>query len=254
MNNSQLTINISRTSVQVAEVLRSSQEVVSNHFLRFKGATPLGYKEELKEFFGGLSLKDEYEEYTMSWCSLNYGLVPMRVFNDSSPQQIMHLLFGDAIEKENSDFNRLAELNMVSVYEIPDWVKSFFIIKFPQLIFKHEHAMTLRALFQGSVYKLKTVVSVCDNYINVSILEKNELKFSNAFEYLNAEDIVYHLMFVLEQKGYKEEKGMLQFIFQNEESEAFANKAIDLLQETKMISSHSILESENSAKLQLLCV
>jgi hypothetical protein len=254
VNNIQLTINISRTSVQVAEVLRSSQEVVSNHYMRFKGATPINYKEELKSFFDGLSLKDEYEEYTMSWCSLKYGLIPMRVYNDSSPQKIMELLFGDTIEKENSDFNRLAELNIVNVYEIPDWVKSFFIIKFPQLIFKHEHAMTLRALFQGSTYKLKTIVSVCDNYINVSIIQKNELVFSNAFEYLNAEDIVYHLMFVLEQKEFKEEKGTLQFIFQNEESQAFTNKAIDLLKETKMIKSHSILESENSSKLQLLCV
>ena len=254
MNNTQLTINISRTSVQVAEVLRSSQEVVSSNFMRFKGANPISYKEELKSFFESLSLKEEYEEYTMAWCSIKYALVPMRVFNDSTPPKIMELLFGDSIEKEDSDFNRLAELNIVDVYEIPDWVKSFFIIKFPQLIFKHEHAMTLRALFQGSTYKLKTIVSVYDDYMNVSIIQKNELKFSNAFEYHNAEDIVYHLMFVIEQKGFKEEKGEIQFYFQNKESQEFANKAIELLKETQMIKSHTIIESENSAKLQLLCV
>lgn len=254
MSNTQLTINISRTSVQVAEVLRSSQEIVSNNFVHFKGGNPISYKEELKSFFESLSLKDEYEEYTMAWCSIKYALIPMRVFNDSTPPKIMELLFGDSIEKEDSDFNRLAELNIVDVYEIPDWVKSFFIIKFPQLIFKHEHAMTLRALFQGNTYKLKTIVNVCDDYINVSIIQKNELKFSNAFEYHNAEDIVYHLMFVLEQKGLKEEKGEIQFYFQNKETNKFTNKAIELLNETKMIKTHTISESENSAKLQLLCV
>jgi hypothetical protein len=61
-------------------------------------------------------------------------------------------------------------------------------------------------------------------------------------------------MFVLEQKGYKEEKGNIQFYFQNEESLQFVNKAIDLLKETKMIKSHVVLESDNSAKFQLLCV
>lgn len=254
MSNTQLTINISRTSVQVAEVLRSSQEVVSINSIRFKGSNPISYKEELKSFFDGLSLKDEYEEYTMAWCSIKYAIIPMRVFNDSTPPKIMDLLFGDSIEKENSDFNRLAELNMVNVFEIPHWVKSFFIIKFPQLIFKHEHAMTLRALFQGSTYKLKTIVSVCDDYMNISILKKNELQFSNAFEFYNAEDIVYHLMFVLEQKGLKEEKEEIQFYYQNDENKEFVNKAIELLNEAKMIKSNTILESKNSAKLQLLCV
>lgn len=254
MNNTQLTINISRTSVQVAEVLRSTQEVVSNNSIRFNGSNPLSYKDELKSFFDNLSLKDEYEEYTMAWCSHKFALVPMRVFNDSTPPKIMELLFGNSIEKEDSDFNRLAELNMVNVFEIPDWVKSFFIIKFPQLIFKHEHAMTLRALFQGSTYKLRTVINVCDDYINIAIIQKNELMFSNAFEYHNADDIVYHLMFVLEQKGYKEEKGVIQFYYQNTENKAFTNKAMDLLKEIEITKSHSILESDNSAKLQLLCV
>lgn len=254
MSNIQLTINISRTSVQVAEVLRSSQEIVSNNFLCFKGGNHISYKEELKSFFDNLSLRDEYEEYTMAWCSHKYALVPMRVFNDSTPPKIMELLFGNSIDKENSDFNRLAELNMVNVYEIPDWVKSFFIIKYPQLIFKHEHAMTLRALFQGSTYKLKTVISVCDAYINIAILQKNELVFSNAFEYHNAEDIVYHLMFVLEQKDLKEENGSIQFYYQNRESEEFSEKAIKLLNDTVKVKSNTILKSLNSAKLQLLCV
>ena len=250
----QLTINISRTSVQVAEVLRSSKEVVSSHFLRFKERSPIGYKEELKSFFAGLHLKDEYDEYTMSWCSIKYGLIPTRVFNDSSPQKIMELLFGDSIEKEDSDFNRLAELNIVNVYEIPDWVKSFFIIKFPQIIFKHEHSMTLRAVFQGSTYKLMTSVTVCDDYINIAILHKNELKFSNAFEYHNAEDIVYHLMFVLEQKKYAQEKGEVQFYYQNKDNSEVVEKTKELLETTNMTKFHSILESQNSSKLQLLCV
>ena len=254
MSNIQLTINISRTSVQVAEVLRSSQEIVSEYALIFKERSPIWYKAELKSFFDTLPLKDEYDEYTMSWSSIKYGLIPMRIFNDSSPQKIMELLFGDSIEKEDADFNRLAELNMVDVYEIPDWVKSFFIIKFPQLIFKHEHAMTLRALFQGSTYKLTSVVNVCDEYINIAIIHKNELKFSNAFEYNNADDIVYHLMFVLEQKKYKEEKGNLQFYFQSKEGHEMVNTALGLLKKTNLLNAHTILESQNSLKLQLLCV
>jgi len=62
------------------------------------------------------------------------------------------------------------------------------------------------------------------------------------------------LMFVLEQKGYKGVKGETQFYYQNEENKDFIDKAVDLLKQTNMTKSHTILESENSAKLQLLCV
>src|SRR5690554_7703273 len=90
-----------------------------------------------------MNLRDDYEEYTMAWGTQKQTLVPLSVFNESSARSIFQLMFGEGTDENMIDFNRLMELSMVSVFEIPDWVKSFFIIRFPQIVFKHEHAMTL---------------------------------------------------------------------------------------------------------------
>lgn len=254
MASKQLTIHISRTSVHVAEVLRSSQEIVKSKSMLFKEMNALAYKSQLTRFFDENKFEENYEEYTLAWCTPKQALMPMLVYNDTNPTDVLNLLFGDTVELANSDFNRLAELNMVCVYEIPDWVKSFFVMKYPHIVYKHEHAMTLRAIFQGSTYKLKTVITLSDEYMNISILSKNELQFSNAFEYQNAEDILYHLLFVLEQKNLKEETGKIQFYYQNETTEEVAIEVVKLLNNHGLVEKHRIIESENSAKLQLLCV
>lgn len=148
MDNIQLVIHISRTSVQIAEVFRSNQEIIRQFEFELLENSPEGYKKKLQTIFDQLDLKEEYAEYSMAWATPNQTLIPMGVFNESSSEAIFNLMFGGEIDPKTVDFNRLMELGMVSVYEIPDWVKDFFIRRFPHIIFKHEHAMTLRALFQ----------------------------------------------------------------------------------------------------------
>ncbi|MDX1653014.1 MAG: DUF3822 family protein [Brumimicrobium sp.] len=254
MESIQLTIQISRTSVLVAEVLRSSQEIRSSKYLTFENTNPAAYKGQLDELLQSGGFTAAYDEVTLGWSSMIHSLVPMRVYNDTNASDLIRLLFGDAVEEGEPNFNRLAELNMVSVYTLPDWVKSFFVMRFPGILVKHEHAMTLRALFQGPTYKLKVVVSLCSTYMNIAIIEKNELKFSNAFEFQNEEDILYHLLYVLEQKGIKEEKGELLFIIESDSDKSFSEKTVKRIKEHSLLKNFDLYEPKKSILNQLLCV
>jgi len=254
VSKTQLTIHISRTSVHVAEVLRSNQEIVRSFSYELIENTPEGYKKKLREIFDEMNLRDDYEEYTMAWGTQKQTLVPLSVFNESSARSIFQLMFGEGTDENMIDFNRLMELSMVSVFEIPDWVKSFFIIRFPQIVFKHEHAMTLRALFQKNTFQRKINISFSDEYVNVSILNKNELGFSNSFDFQTAEDILYHLLFVIEQQGLTNEDGEINFYFVDEKTKVMAEeskKLFEALKATKKIKVNSI---DNVLKLQTLCV
>lgn len=254
MSTTQLAINISRTSVQVAEVLRSNQEIVRVYEQALLENTVEGYKSELKTFFQGIPLRDDYAEYTMAWQSPKHTLVPLSVFNESAAHPIYTLMFGEEVAKNTVDFNRLMELNMVSVFEIPDWVKSFFIIKFPQLMFKHEQAITLRALFQQSTFKRKLVVSLCDDYINIVLIHHNELQFSNVYEFQSSEDILYHLLFVLDQKKLNEEEGSIAFYFNNKANESIAKETKQLIEKHQVLKKMTVDSISSSLKLQTLCV
>jgi hypothetical protein len=254
VSNTQLTIHISRTSVHVAEVLRSNQEIIRQYSFELLENTPEGYKKKLKEIFDDLNLRNDYVEYTMAWGTEKQCLVPLSVFNESSAKSVFQLMFGEGTDEKMIDFNRLMELSMVSVFEIPDWVKSFFIMKFPQLVFKHEHAMTLRALFQKNTFKRKITVSFSDEYMNISIISKNELTFSNSFEFQTPEDILYHLLFVIEQEGLTNEEGEINFLYVDDKTKQKAEATQKLLEGLKTLKKLNINSIESVLKLQTLCV
>lgn len=254
MSNTQLTIHISRTSVHVAEVLRSNREMIRSEYAPLHESTPQDYKEKLKAFIDQHGFDKDYEEVTAAWSSANYALIPLRVFNESNPKSIHALLFGDKVKEQTVDFNRLMELNMVNVFEIPDWVKSFFVMRYPRITIKHEHGMFLRALFQNSTFDRAIHVSLCDDYMNISIVHHNELIFSNSFHYQTADDVLYYTLFSLEQKGLQKEKVKLSGYYVCEEQAKILSEYKTLLSKVASASSIDTLPFINSLTLQPLCV
>lgn len=254
MSNTQLAIHISRTSVHIAEVLRSNQEIIRQVSHELLENTFDGYKRRLKAIFDDFNLQENYAEYTMAWGTPKHTLVPLSVFNESSAQSVFQFMFGETVDEKTIDFNRLMELSLVSVFEIPDWVKSFFIRRFPQIVFRHEHAMTLRALFQKNTFKRKINVSFSDEYINICIINKNELIFSNHFNFKTSEDIIYHLLFVLEQEKLTDEEGEINFLYIDEKTKRKAETVVKTLDDLQTFSKIKVNSITSALKLQTLCV
>jgi hypothetical protein len=254
VSNTQLTFIISGTSVSYAEVLRSSQAIVRSKTHRFLSTREAELKEELSQFVAGLNLNADYKEYSLAWCSPNSALLPTAVFSESTPEKLAHLVFGDAIEKNNLDFNRISELSIVNVYEIPLWIKSFFIIKFPQILIQHEQTLNLRALFQGSVFKLKIVVSVFDDYFSLNIIYKSELIFANSYGYTSMEDIVYYTQFAVKSKNIQENKAELLGITSSPESEVLFKEFSSAMTKIQASSMSLDISSKSHFQQQTLCV
>lgn len=254
MEKIQLTIFISRTSVHVAEVFCSNQEILLAKSFDLIENTAEGYKNRLKEIFDQLNLKEEYHEYSLAWSTPENTLVPLGVFNQSSAKDVFKLMFGTEIDEQTIDFNRLMELNMVNVFEVPNWVKSFFVLKFPKILIQHEHTMTLRALFQKSTFDRRVFLSVCDNYINIDVVYHNELTFSNNFEYQTVDDILYHLLFVLEQEKLSDEKAVINFLFMDEASQHKVKEVQTKINSLNVLNNMKMGTVDSILKLQTLCV
>lgn len=253
VSNTQLSIHISRTSVHLAEVLRSNQEIIRLEHTLLHESTPDRFREVIKSFIEEKGFVKDYEEVTAAWSTPKHALIPLRVYNDSDPKSLHTLLFGDAIDARTIDFNRLMELNMVNVFEIPDWVKSLLVIRYPRVTIKHEHALFLRAIFQSSTFDRAIHVSLNDDYMNLSIVHHNELIFSNSFQYQTSDDLLYYTLYVLEQRGFKEEQIKLHGYFVNEAQEKLLHALKELLSK---VSGHAIEVGSfnNILTLQTLCV
>lgn len=254
MNNTQLTIHISRTSVHVAEVLLSNQEIIRSESLALHESTPAEYKSKLGEFFAEHKFDKEYDEVSAAWSTPHNALVPLRVYNDTDPKSLYTLLFGEDLDQKTIDFNRLMELSMVAVFEIPDWVKSFFVTRYPRIAIKHEHALTIRAIFQSSAFDKGIHIVLCDEYMNIFLVQHNELKFSNSFEYQTAEDVLYYAMYVLKQQKWTDEKIKLFGYFTGEGGAKILRDFEAKLKLVRDKEKTNIQPFTNILKLQPLCV
>lgn len=255
MSTKQLTITLSRTSVQIAEVLRSMEETTHLASYVFTSSLPADYKSQLAKFIEELDWISEYEEVTLAWCTQTAFLVPMRLFQETDKKELMHLVVGTNVEEQNLDYNRLPEMEVVMLYDIPLWVKSFFIPRFPRILVQHESSMILREFAQRSTFQLSIRICCADEYFSVLIMDKNELVFCNSFEYQSSEDIVYYFLNVLQQLNLKDEKGKIETYFSNERSKEIVLSATETMQELKALPHFLFSDTPiNTNVIQLKCV
>ena len=120
------------------------------------------------------------------------------------------MCFGEETPKDHIDYNRIPEQGIVNLFEIPLWVKSFFVIKYPRSIIQHEGSHVIRGLFSEPSFKLKTTLVIYNDFFLMCIAKENKLQFYTVFDYHFIDDIVYHLMFTLQQKEYLKENGAIQ--------------------------------------------
>lgn len=195
-----LAIDLSSIGIQIGQ---PGQVLNTNQSMRFSNLTDLAIKEELNHFFQDQNIKmSELNECTISWSCMRTTLVPGNIFAASSPLSIFSLCFGKNFDSNTIDYNRLPEQAIVNIFEIPLWVKSYFVPKFPRAIIQQEGSVIIRGLFGTGTFKLRALLSIHDTYFGLTIVKENKLQFYSIFDYQNSDDIIYHFIFVLQQKEW----------------------------------------------------
>lgn len=254
MNGRHLAIEISANAVRFVSV---RNDVVLHRLNEsITGKTDLECKESLKSIFDNHSfLKDEFEEITVAWCVDRSSLVPNAIFNESTPVDIFQLCFGKDSVKQEIDYNRISELSVINVYEIPMWVKSFFVIKYPRVIIQHAGTHAVRMALSQNAFYLKATVVCFESYVRLIIVKHNALEFYSSFSYQSAEDIIYHLNFAFQQKEFTNDKGTIELV----SSIGSDSKLIDSVEEglvkiSELKKMKLIKDEDHLAKSQALCV
>jgi len=205
-----LLIELSDNAVRFAE---SSENSIRKFDFIFRDKKDYRYKEQLDEFLIESGLKNvDFEEVSISWSGFRTTLVPSNIFSESNPESIFQLCFGKEISASTIDYNRIPEHGIVNVFDIPLWVKSFFVVRYPRSVIQHEGSHLVRGMLNESSFKLKSILIIYDDYFLLGIVKENKLHFYSLFNFLEIDDIVYHFMFTLQQKELTKEKGNIQLI------------------------------------------
>ena len=168
------------------------------------------YRDQLDQFLESSGLKALFhDEHSISWSSEKTTLVPANVFTETDAKSVFRLCFGKETASADIDYNRIPEAGLVNIFEIPLWVKSYFVVKHPRSVIQHESTMLLRGFMKNNTFGLKILLVPYENHFFLTISKNGKLQFYSVFQYQNAEDILYYLTFTLQQKEMLEETAEL---------------------------------------------
>lgn len=249
-----LTIEISQENIRLSSIV--GETIINSSTSKIEGVSVREKKDSLSKTFKNSSfLNNSFDEMILSWESQQATIVPSTVFEDSISRDIFKLCFGEVREDYSIDFNRIAELSVVNVYEIPDWVKSFFVMKFPRIIIQHGSSHTLRTIIKSNAFNLKINLITYSDFFHLTIVKHNELELNTTFSYQSVEDIIYHLTFTLQQKELLNQKGSIELcqgLNSDRETLEKVKEGLLKLSEYKQISTSPI--DNFTINSQLLCV
>lgn len=254
MKGTHLAIQLAEHAIHFVSIRDSI--VINESFISFEQDSDAHKKETLNNHFSENSfLTDDFEEITLSWSFKKTTLVPNAIFADSTPTAIFELCYGKESLKHDIDYNRISELSVINVYEIPEWIKHYFVLKFPRIIIQHEGSHIIRKNLSQNAFKLKGTVVLYQGYFNLTIVKHNNLEFYSSFDYQNHEDVIYHLMFALQQKEMTNENGTLEFIAGPGIDNSILEKINKDIARIKDLQKLKVNQPEHFiAKSQLLCV
>jgi len=161
-------------------------------------------REGLDKLTSSEIFKYDFADYILTAGTVRNTLVPTSIFNFSKPADIFKLNYSAPID--NLDYNRIPELDIVNIYELPMWIKAAFVIRFPRVKMVHRSTVLLKGIFNQPASSPKLHLFIENDSFYFFITEKNKLQYFNRFDYKALSDIVYHVLFVLDQKEIAQEK------------------------------------------------
>ena len=155
-------------------------------------------KVELNTILEDEIFKLDFKSISLSIASNRHTLVPFSIFNNSKPKDVFAL--NHQAPYDNIDYNRIAELGIVTLFELPIWIKSVFVLKTPRIKLVHTSTVLLKGIFKTAIHKPKVHIHWQSDSFYLVISSKGKLQYFNLFQGNDINDLVYHLLFVLEQK------------------------------------------------------
>ena len=155
----------------------------------------------LKKFFGEQSLlKNNYNHIFISYAFNESILTPGIYYDPSQNSENVNLVYGDL----NNGFiltDFVEEKNLYNIYRVPNSVHQATKEQFPAARFSHQYSVLVKQL--AYTVNRMTVIFYQHKFV-VSLVKKDKLQIIQTFNYITAEDVVYHMFNICSQFNAEE--------------------------------------------------
>jgi hypothetical protein len=215
------------TSSRISAFQWDGTSLLALESLTCPNKTDFGYKETFLQLIDALPSDVAYENFSCSYASTNFTLVPSPLFATNKLDKLLQFTQSELIPKGETDYNRLLEWNAVAVYQLPLWIKSVLIVKYPRIVIQHELTHVLRGLQGGAINSTKIEIVLQEAIFLIVIRKGGAIVHATAHVYQAIEDVLFQTLTCI-QKLAISDKTVLTLSTSQEDTIAIANQFVAL--------------------------
>ncbi len=187
----------------VQQLLRT--EVKSHH-------APPGSKQSFDDFlrsvFNALPwLKNPYKSVKIAFEGKKCTLIPSQLFDPAERENYLRFNFHQT-EEEQTFSDHLIPMDSHHVFSIPGPVLKAFRGYFPNQKIVHFSSVLIESIwinYKNRINANRVFIHVREKVFDMMIFDGRQMSYFNTFQFQNPEDVVYYLIFVLEQLNFNPE-------------------------------------------------
>ena len=208
-SNIKLSIHISLNGLSFSVVDLISDEIIfyKKHVFR-KKTTPKNLLKELKKYFKeSPELNDTFSSVKIIHYNNLSTVVPEVVFDKNNA--LSYLKFNSQIlQNDYVAYDQIFNNECVNVYIPYVNINNFIFKKFNSFIYNHYSSIILEEVKSSEKNSVNPslYLNIGLNHFEIIYFEDNKLIFYNTFDYSTKEDVIYYLLFTIDQLKLNPEK------------------------------------------------
>ena len=153
-------------------------------------------------------LKEQFKSCKVTWEGSKSTLVPEALYKKGEEKKL--LSFNQDLEADDSIFiDQLTDFQAVNIFAVPKKANEILTRTLSIDRISHLSSVLVKSIFlnyQGHLVRPKVFLNVREGWFDLIILDETKLHYVNMFEFRQPEDLVYYLIYVLEQLGFNSEQ------------------------------------------------
>ena len=169
-------------------------------------------------------LKNEYKVTRLAWEGGWSTLVPAGLFDPDEKERYLNLTIHPGPD-EQVFADHLLPMDAYQVFSVPNQILNTMKGYFPKVKIVHHSSVLIESIwlnYKNRINASRTFLHVRDRYFDLMIFDGRQMSYFNSFQFHNPEDIVYYLIFVLEQLSFNPESMPLVLLGNTEKGGSLA--------------------------------
>jgi hypothetical protein len=162
----------------------------------------------LKSVFHALPwLRNSYKLIKIAYEGKKCTLIPAQLFDSHEMENYLRFTFQQN-EEEQALSDHLLPMDSYQVYAIPVQILNIINHHFPSIKIVHFSSVLIESIwinYKNRINAHRVFIHVREKLFDLMIFDGRQMTYFNTFTFQNPEDVVYYLVFVLEQLNFNPE-------------------------------------------------